>query len=324
MTNKKIVIAGGTGFIGTALAAYFGNENTITILTRNTNKPDNNTYGLTTQTINQCKYVEWNGKDTGDWCKEIDGCDIVINLTGKSVNCRYTNKNKQKILNSRVNATLAIGHAIQQAVVPPKLWLNASSATIYRHATDQPQDEYNGEIQDDFSVQVCKKWEEAFFSQRTAFTRKIALRAAITLGVGGVMMPYLHLAKFGLGGYQGNGKQMYSWVHINDVCRCIAFFWQHTNLEGVFNISSPNPVTNKYFMQSLCAAIGQKFAIPAFTWVLKAGAAIIGTETELLLKSRWVLPTKLLQNGFTFQYPQLNDAIENIVASLPRKAISIF
>ena len=212
MKNKKIVIAGGSGFIGNAIAKYFGKENEIVILTRNVHE-SNNAYGKSTAEIEQqqnVRMMQWNAKDAGDWHKEIDGCNIVINLAGKSVNCRYNEKNKQEIFNSRTNSTKAIGEAIRNATVPPKLWINAASATIYPHATQQPNDEYSTNFHNDFSVQVCKLWEKTFLEQRTAFTRKVALRMAVTLGDGGVIVPYLNLCKFALGGKQGNGKQMYS------------------------------------------------------------------------------------------------------------------
>ena len=326
MKNMKIVIAGGTGFIGRSLAEYFAPCNEVVILTRNT-KDTNNAfaaYKIPKPHQHNVRLVQWNGKEPGDWTKEVDGCNLVINLAGKSVNCRYNDQNKKEIFDSRTHSTTAIGLAINKAVIPPKLWINAASATIYRHATDRPQDEYTGEMHNDFSVQVCKLWEKTFFDIRTPFTRKVAFRTAITLGPGGVMIPYFNLLKFGLGGMQGNGKQMYSWVHIHDVCRAVEFTYEHSNLEGVYNLSSPNPVTNKKFMYTLRKATGQIIGLPAFKWMLKIGAAIIGTEPELILKSRWVVPTKLLQAGFTFQYPILKNAAEDIVQKVPKKMYRLF
>lgn len=324
MNNRKIVIAGGSGFIGRCIAKYFSSTNEIVILTRKVKGRNNAFDGLDLAGYPNIRLVYWNGKDIGEWAKELDGADIIINLAGKSVNCRYNAKNKQEIFDSRTNATAVIGEAIRRSVAPPKLWINAASATIYRHATDRPQNEFNGEYQDDFSVQVCKRWESSFFAERTPFTRKVALRMAITLGPGGVMIPYLRLCKFGLGGKQGNGRQMYSWVHIEDVCRVITWMWEHPGEEGVFNVSSPNPVTNEVFMQTVRKATGHLFGLPAYEWMLHIGAAVLGTETELLLKSRWVLPAKLLQKGFQFKYPVLEDAIGNIVSGLPRKTYHLF
>ncbi len=327
MKNKKIIIAGGTGFIGQSLAEYFGSDNQIVILTRGLAQTVNNNFGVTTlpeAVKNNVRLVQWNGKDAGPWCKEINGADLVVNLTGKSVNCRYTKKSKQEIFDSRTDATKAIGQAIRQAIAPPALWVNAASATIYRHATDKPQDEHTGEIKNDFSVQVCKRWEQTFLDEAAPTTRKVALRIAITLGNGGVMVPYLNLCKFGLGGHQGSGKQMYSWVHVEDICRAIEFMFNQPTMAGVYNVSSPNPVTNKTFMQTLRTATHQAFGLPAYTWMLKIGAAIIGTETELLLKSRWVVPTKLQEAGFVFKYPNLDGAFKEIIAKLPRKKYHLF
>jgi uncharacterized protein (TIGR01777 family) len=321
MKNKKIVIAGGSGFIGQALIAYFSKNNNVIVLSRNIGEV-NNSYNQNKLT-NTITTVHWDGKTLGNWCKVIDGSDVIINLCGKSVNCRYTTANKRAIFDSRILPTKAIGEAINLCKNPPTLWLNAASATIYRHATDKPQDEFVGNIQNDFSVQVCKKWEASFFEQETPFTRKVVLRTAITLGNGGVMIPYFNLLKFGLGGKQGSGKQMYSWVHIDDVCAIIDYVYHHTNVEGVVNVSSPNPVTNNIFMQVLRQQTNTNIGLPAFTWMLKIGAAIIGTEKELLLKSRWVLPTKLLNDGYQFKYPHLEQAVKAIVKNVPKKQYAL-
>lgn len=327
MKNCKIVIAGGSGFIGNAIANYFGEENEIVILSRNKQNAAHNAFKefeLKKQAKKNVRFVTWDGKQQGKWCSEIDGCNVVINLAGKSVNCRYNEHNKREIFESRIDATKAIGETIKNAVVPAQLWINAASATIYKHATDHAFDEYNGEYENDFSVQVCKLWEKTFFEQRTAFTRKIALRMAVTLGVGSVMIPYLNLCKFGLGGKQGDGKQMYSWVHVEDICRAIEFVWQQKELEGIFNVSSPNPVNNETFMRTLRKVAGHKCGLPAYKWMLEIGAAAIGTETELILKSRWVLPTKLRENGFAFKYETVEDAFKNIISQMPRKAYHLF
>jgi uncharacterized protein (TIGR01777 family) len=328
MKNKKIIIAGGTGFIGQALAARWGKDNQVIILSRQSAKTQNNSYNhklLTAENGYHITYWHWDGHFVEKhWAGEIEGADLVLNLAGRSVNCRYTPQNKQEIFDSRTNATRAIGQAIREATVPPKLWINAASATIYRHAQDRPQDESTGEYHDDFSVLVCKRWEKTFEEQRTPFTRKIALRMAITLGDGGVVIPYLNLVKFGLGGRQGSGRQMYSWVHIEDVGRAIEWFLDRPELEGVYNLVAPGAVTNSYFMSTLRRLTGQRLGLPAPAWLLKLGAAFIGTETELLLKSRWVAPTKLLEAGFSFQYPRLDAALRSIIRKLPRRKYRLF
>lgn len=327
MTNCKIIIAGGSGFIGEELIKYFGKNNHIIVLTRKIPDSSNNrnTYtNLTAEDLINTKFTVWDAKTIGNWCKELENADLLINLAGKSVNCRYTQKNKQDIVDSRVSSTKILGEAILQLQHPPKLWINSSSATIYRHATDKPQDEYTGEIKTDFSVQVCKKWEEAFYQPRTEFTRKIALRMAITLGAGGVMIPYYNLLKFGLGGKQGNGEQMYSWIHITDTCRIIEWLWTHPELEGTFNCSSPSALSNNNFMKTLREVTHTKFGLPAYKWMLQLGAAVIGTETELVLKSRWVKPTRLLESGFQFTYPKLKEALSNIIEQTPKSQYKLF
>lgn len=327
MTKKKIVIAGGSGFIGEELIKYFGKENNIVILTRKLPESINNRnkYSqLNNSDLTRTRFVEWDGKSVDDWCTELNHADVILNLAGKSVNCRYTEKNKREIVNSRVNSTKIIGAAIQQLSNPPKLWINSSSATIYRHATNKPQDEYTGEIKNDFSVQVCKLWEEAFYQQETPGTRKIALRMAITIGDGGVMLPYFNLLKFGLGGKQGNGKQMYSWVHIEDTCRIIDWLFEHNELEGTFNCSSPNPITNEVFMKTLRGVTNTSFGLPANEWMLKLGGLVIGTETELVLKSKWVVPTKLLKIGYIFKYPFIAEALQNVIDQTPQKQYKLW
>ena len=367
MKHKKIIITGGTGFIGQALAKYFGKENHVIILSRQSVNGHNNNYSrqLVKNTDGyNITYWRWDGVHVEKhWAQDIEGADIVINLAGKSVNCRYTRKNKQEIFDSRTNATQTIGEAIRGATVPPKLWINAASATIYRHTTGEPQDELTGIISDkkddnmpysffdrlrrrwqkwitglrfgknseryknldkDFSVQVCQLWEKTFFEQRTPFTRKIALRTAITLGEGGVMIPYFNLLKFGLGGRQGNGRQFYSWVHAEDLCQVIEHCYGQKSMEGIYNVAAPHPVTNKTFMDTLRKITGHVIGLRAYTWMLEFGATLIGTETELILKSRRVVPARLLQSGFGFKYDTVEKALAAIVQNTPRKAYHLF
>ncbi len=326
MKNQKIVIAGGTGFIGEALVEHFRPHNEVIVLTRGIKNVQTNLFrhAKTPEGFGTIKYIRWDARSQGEWTHSVEGAAIIINLCGKTVNCRYTEKNKKEIFDSRTHSTAALGEAVRNAKDPPKLWINSSSATIYRHATDRPQDEFTGEIEDDFSVQVCKRWEKTFFDIRTPFTRKVALRMAVTLGSGGVIVPYFNLLKFGLGGYQGSGEQMYSWVHIADTCKIIEWVAAHEEMEGIYNCCSPAPVTNALFMRTLQHMAGHKFGLPAFTWMLKAGAWVIGTEPELLLKSRWVLPTRLLQSGYNFKFVQIKDAFKEIVSATPRKQYHLF
>lgn len=291
---KKIVIAGGTGFIGSYLKTKFEELGyTVIIISRKE------------------KVTNWNNF-TG-MIEALDSAEILINLAGKSVNCRYNEKNKREILLSRTETTMALGEAVQQCSIPPKLWINAGTATIYRHAEDRPMTETNGETGTGFSVDVAREWEKSFFNFQLKNTRQVLLRIAITLGKNeGVMKPFQNLVHFGLGGRQGSGNQMFSWIHIEDLFRIICFIDSHVNLEGIFNCSSPNPVSNKQFMQKLRQYMHINIGLPAPAWLLHIGALFIKTEPELVLKSRWVLPERLLKSGYTFLYPFIDNALMDL------------
>jgi uncharacterized protein (TIGR01777 family) len=311
--DKKIVIAGGTGYIGRAMAARWAADNEVVVLTRNAAGKADNTYGVHYE-AGLVQYVHWDARHLGDWVPRLEGCDLLINLAGRSVNCRYTAANRQEIITSRVAATRLLGAALRQLKQPPALWINGASATIYRHADDRAQDEFTGEIEDDFSVQVCKAWEHAFAEAAVPGTRKAVLRMAIVLGKGGALVPYTRLVKCGLGGRHGSGKQMFSWIHETDLCRIVEWLYDHPEQSGVYNAAAPGPVSNSTLMQLLRQQLHRPFGLPSPVWVLKTGAKIIGTETELLLKSRWVVPARLLQQGFIFKYPQLAGALAQIIS----------
>jgi len=308
----KIVIAGGSGFIGMQMAARWAAAHQVVILTRNATARHDNTYGSSTA-VKDVKMVQWDARTPGPWTAELEGCHLLINLAGRTVNCRYNEKNKAEIMNSRIDATRVLGQAVQQLQQPPMLWINGASTTIYRHAEDRPQDELTGEIENDFSVQVCKAWEAAFNALELPFTRKIVLRMAIVLGKGGVLVPYSWLARLGVGGKQGNGRQMFSWVHIDDLCRMCMWLYDYEEFSGTFNAAAPAPIPNHQFMRLLRQHYHMPIGIPAPAWLLEIAALVHGTETELLLKSRWVLPTKLLQGGFVFRYTSMEGALSNLL-----------
>ena len=312
MKDKKIVIAGGTGFIGMAMASRLAKDNKVIVLTRNVAAKTDNSYGKQ-NSLNNVEMVQWDGKTIGLWVATLEGCDLLINLAGRTVNCRYTDRNKEEIMNSRVDATKVLGEAIQMLKQPPSLWINGASATIYRHAEDMPQDEYTGQIQNDFSVRVCKAWEAAFYSPALTATRRVGLRIAIVLGHGGALVPYAMLARLGLGGRQGSGRQMFSWIHIEDLLRIMEWLYDHKEQEGTYNAAAPGPLPNAQFMGLLRRQYHMPVGIPAPSWLLKVAATLIGTETELLLKSRWVLPTRLLKEGFKFQFDHMEEALNNLV-----------
>lgn len=292
---KKVVLAGGTGFVGTYFQQKFqelGYE--VMIIART------------------APAIAWNNEK--DIISALEGAEMLINLAGRSVNCRYNEKNKKEILTSRTETTNLLGKALQACVNPPELWINSSTATIYRHAEDRPMTEAEGEIGSGFSVNVATSWEDAFFSFQLPKTRQAALRIAIVLGPdGGVMTPYVNLVKFGLGGKQGSGSQMFSWIHIEDLFQITLFLRDNKHLEGVFNCSAPHPVKNIEQMRLIRAHMKKSFGLPAFKWMLELGAVFIGTETELVLKSRWVVPERLVQSGFDFQYKTLDEALSAII-----------
>ena len=313
----RVVVAGANGFIGSTLV------------------PSLRATGDDVATIGRTRSdAQWG--DTESITRLVNGADVVVNLAGKSVNCRYNARNRAEIFRSRLETTRELAVAIAAAPKPPALWINSSTATIYRHAEDRPMTESTGELGTGFSVEVAKAWEREFFEPALPVTRRVALRTAIVLGDGSVMGPFSLLARFGLGGAQldgrwfstrarreagtfhefraRGGRQKFSWVHIGDVVGIVRFLAVNTDLDGVVNVSSPNPTDSSTFMKTLRTVLGVPFGIPAPRWILEFGSAIIRTETELVLKSRWVLPERLLEAGYVFEYPQLAPALAQIIA----------
>jgi len=299
----KVIIAGGTGFLGGELTKHFSSKgDEVIVLTRSEKPP-----------TDSARYVQWNGRMIDSWVEELEGSELLINLTGKSVDCRYTEKNKTEIMRSRVDATTILGRAIEQAIIPPRLWINASTATIYRYSTDQEMDEYTGEIGSDFSMSVANAWEEALYRSHTPKTRKVALRISLVLGEsGGVYPVFKRLAKFGVAGKMGSGKQRFAWIHIKDVLRIVDFIHEKENLEGAVNCTAPDVPTNAEFLRLFRNSLGVSIGIPQPKWLLKIGAILIGTESELILKSRWVIPLKLKDEGFVFKFDTPEKALNDL------------
>lgn len=303
----KIVIPGGTGQVGTLLArAFHGDGHDVIVLSRQP-KPA------------PWRVVRWDPSDPRGWPKELEGADVVINLSGRSVNCRYTKKNRDEILRSRVSSVQAVGQAIRNAKRPPALWLQMSTATIYAHRFDTANDETSGLIggtEPDapaawrFSIDVATAWERALDEIPTPGTRKVKLRSAAVLSPnpGSIFDTLLTLVRRGLGGTAGDGRQYVSWIHEVDFVRAIHWLIDREHLDGVVNLAAPNPLPNKEFMAVLRQAWGTSIGLPAAKWMLEIGAILLGTETELILKSRRVVPGRLLEDGFPFQYPEWPDA----------------
>jgi hypothetical protein len=311
MQAQRIVLAGGSGFLGRLLCdALTMRGAEVAILTR------------TPQTGNKVREIAWDGRTPSEWCRVIDGADAVINLTGRSVDCRYHQRNRRLILESRVQSTRVLGEVIGSCAKPPRVWLNSSTATIYEHSFDRPMDESTGEIgatpeaKDAFSVEVACAWERALNQARTPATRKIALRSAMVLGSAkNSVLPVLRrLVRLGLGGSMAGGRQFVSWIHETDFCRAVDWLLARDDMSGPVNLAAPNPVSNHELMRTLREVSGVPFGLPAMRWMLELGAFFLRTETELIIKSRRVVPGRLLSDGFEFQFPQLRAALEDLQA----------
>jgi uncharacterized protein len=309
----KIVIPGGTGQVGHLLARHFHNQgHTVVVFSR-------------TPHTAPWRIVPWNGRTTGPWVAELEQSDVCINLAGRSVNCRYTPANRRAIFDSRVLSTQILGEAIASLQHPPALWLNASTATIYRHSLDRPMDEATGELGGNepgapdtwnFSIEVAKAWESSFFSTPLSRTRKVALRSAMTFSPdpGGVFDVFLGLVRHGLGGTNLPGTQFVSWIHDLDFLRAVEFLIATPDITGPINLASPNPLPNRDFLRILREAWGTRIGLPTASWMLEIGTFLIRTESELVLKSRQVIPGRLADAGFQFTYPDWPSAARDLVA----------
>jgi uncharacterized protein (TIGR01777 family) len=307
----RVVIPGGTGQVGTILArALLRTGHEVVVLSRQPAKA-------------AWRVVAWDAQTLGPWTADLDGADVVINLAGRSVNCRYTTANRQAIRDSRVNSTRLVGQAIAQAARPPHLWLQASTATIYAHRYDAGNDEATGilggteaNVPDTwrFSIDVARAWEQAAAEAVLPRTRRVLLRSAMVMSPdrGGVFDVLLGLVRRRLGGRQGDGRQYVSWIHEQDFVRAVLWLIDHDELAGPVNLASPNPVPNADFMRALRVAWGTRLGLPASRWMLEVGAFFLRTETELILKSRRVVPGRLLESGFAFDFPTWPEAAADL------------
>ena len=311
--TMKILVPGGTGQVGTVLArAFYRDGHEVVVLGRSP-KPA------------PWRVVKWDPAALGDWTRELDGSDVVINLAGRSVNCRYTQKNREEILQSRVVSVRTVGQAIAHASRPPAVWLQASTATIYAHRYDAANDEATGIIGGNepnapdtwrFSIDVATAWEKALDEAAVDGTRKVKMRSAMIMSPdrGGIFDTLLMLVRRGLGGTAGNGRQYVSWIHDDDFIRAVYWLIEREDVGGAVNLASPNPLPYKDFMASLRRAWGTRIGLPATRWMLEMGAFLLRTETELVLKSRRVVPGRLLQEGFLFDFPDWQKAAEELCA----------
>ncbi|MDF7813358.1 TIGR01777 family oxidoreductase [Hymenobacter sp. YC55] len=301
--QPKIVIAGGNGFLGQHLVAHFQELGYRVVV-------------MGRSVTGQRNQVQWDAHSMGPWAAELEGAAALINMAGRSVDCRYTKANRQEILASRVDSTRVLGEAVATCTNPPRVWLNASTATIYAHSDgwQRANTETNGKIGTGFSVDVAKAWEAAFWARETPNTRRVALRTSIVLAPGGGAFPVVtKLAKRGLCTPQGNGYQWISWLHIKDFCRAVEFLINETEQVGTFNICAPTPLTNRDFNALLTRELRPLLRIPQPVWLLELGAFVLRTETELILKSRKVVPQRLLDLGFRFRYPTCERAVADLL-----------
>lgn len=316
------VVAGASGFVGSAVVSALVDD------------------GYEVRRIGRSAQYRWD--DAHAIARAVDGAAVLVNLAGKSVNCRYTDANRDEVLRSRTETTRALREAVAAAVRPPAVWLNASTATIYRHATDRPQSEAGGDLGAGFSVDVARAWEREFFAGDLPHTRRVALRMAIVLGDGPATNMLFTLARVGLGGpqfdgwwiphrrYRGigpdptgdgrspwhrtKGRQRFSWIHIDDVVDAIRFLRDREDISGPVNLSSPHPSDNRTLMRTLRRAVGAPLGLPAWRWMLEPAMWVLRTEPELVLKSRWVVPGVLCDAGFTFQHPHLGPAVDELTS----------
>lgn len=314
------VVTGATGFIGKLVADTFAAD------------------GYEVRRLGGGSDERWG--DPGALRRLVDSADVVVNFAGRSVNCRYTDANRNVILESRIGTTRALREAIESAENPPRVWLNASTATIYRHSTDHANTESEGEIGSGFSVDVARAWEREFFDGALPHTRRAALRMAIVVGDGPATRMLFTIARLGLGGtqydgwcpphrryrgigdhpsgqgrapwYRTRGRQKFSWVHVDDVVAAIRFIRDHDSLSGPINIASPRPTDNRTLMRTLRRVVGARVGLPTMRWMLELGMWALRTESELILKSRWVAPQILSDAGFTFTHPDLDAALRNV------------
>jgi uncharacterized protein len=308
----KVVIPGGSGQVGTILARHFHQQGHSVVVLSRSPRPA------------AWQMAGWDGETEGSWIAALEQSDVCINLTGRSVDCRYHAKNRREMYDSRIVSTRLLNDVIASLRHPPRLWLNASTATIYRHSLDRPMDEMTGELGGNepgapetwnFSIKIAKDWEAAFFEGRRPGTRKVAMRSSMTFSAdqGGIFDVFSKLVRSGLGGPQGSGTQYVSWIHGTDFIRAIEFLIAHEELKGAVNICSPNPVPNREFLRGLRAAWRQPIGLPAYKWMIEIGTLLLRTESELVLKSRWVLPTRLVDAGFNFTFPNWLAAAQDLV-----------
>ncbi|MEU3471952.1 TIGR01777 family oxidoreductase [Rhodococcus sp. NPDC006774] len=302
---STVVLCGASGYIGRYLRRSYEDR------------------GVGVRTVGRGTASDATWSDHRSLVDVLDGSDLVINLAGRSVSCRYNKTNADEIMSSRIQTTAQLGRALAEVRSAPDLWVNASTGTIYRDSRDRPMDERSGDMGSGFSVEVARAWERELFDADVAI-RKVALRMSIVLGAGGgAINPIIDLARVGLGGKMGDGGQMFSWVHVADVGRVLDHLYDNTGISGPVNVATPFPVTNEELMRQVRNALGRSHGLPTPAWLLQFGARVIRTEAELVLKSRWVDPKVLTDSGFEFEHATLNHALADIASNTPRGLLPV-
>jgi uncharacterized protein (TIGR01777 family) len=310
-TTRKLILPGGSGFLGHLLAEWFGSRGwQVVVLSRRAG-----------EIVPHARVVPWDGATRGPWCHELEGATAVVNLAGLSVNCRYNARNRRAIMESRIDSTRVLGAAIAACEHAPQVWLNSSTATIYKHSLEQAMDETSGiiagtpAVKDVFSVEVAQAWERAAMAVATPATRRVLLRTAMVFSnrAGTVYRVLRRLTRLGLGGAMGDGRQYVSWIHETDFCRAIEWLIAHDEFSGVVNLAAPEPLTNREMMRHMRRVCHMPCGLPASRAMLEIGAAVLRTETELVLKSRRVVPSRLQAAGFEFCFADLGNAVDELV-----------
>ena len=300
--SRKIILAGGSGFLGQKAAHYFAEgDHEVIVLTRGKPKREG-----------KINYIQWSGCDVGEWVEHLEGAFALINFSGKSINCVHTEKNRQLLRESRISSVQTLLQAVAQTKAPPEVFIQLTALGFFGNTHHRCTEET--ERGDDFLASLCSDWEEAFFAGELTQTRRVVFRTGLALGKGGgVLPPLVRITKCFLGGTVGNGKQYMSWVHVKDICRMFEFILSRPQAEGIYNTACPQPVTNRFFMKTLRKTFKRPYAPPVPAFAIRLVARfILRTEADLLLGSSNCLPQRLIQEGFQFKYPTLEEALRSI------------